>query len=575
MKRLQKIVLGLVCAALMCFTCACGNGNTGGGGGTTDTGIDYNGTVNLFVPFDTFAYNGLERVKSAYRRLHPETKINITKGGDSYTTAVEGVVLAPEETDIDIVQINVVSQYYGTDKIIDFTPYLNQRNPYGEKNAAGQYPVWRTMLEEEAYVTEDNSFTVPSLSFESNYVVVYYSKQLFEKHGWTEPKNWSELLSLLQSAKDAGYTNPLGLNYDKPGVESIMTGLIMQMYMDQYFRDVIDEAHSQDGDYSYIDSLDYDWSYSADNEFIDSRSGYTYNLSRLINAYFKEDSTCNPASARFADMMTNLKDLTGFASSNYTGATIRNYFHNGVLTEITTDNKYKESETCVLFCNRLDYITDFQSSVGTVLGEANNVVPTDKLNDYLGWFTLPAMPDNQTVEGGAPAAGNVRTFGGPNHHPMGVINRNNKKRTDLAMDFMKFWYSPQGMDEYYSYYSERGIVCPLKLLVKDYELPENVKIDTGTDNIGTCVNNPYFEIGNGYNDTIQSGMGDTVRNNYVSIVREFLNPSNTSGWSGFGTRMLTNMQSGFPYWASYKNLKVTSYANISDYYRNSPIKAKQ
>ena len=571
MKKLNKLCACLLCAVMAFAFAGCNSDEE-------QNNDMYNGTINIFVPFDTYATNALTYVKNAYRRLHPQTTINITNGGDSYEQAVEGIILAPEESDIDIVQVNVVSQYYGTDKIVDFTPYLRRRNPYGTPNANGQYPVWSTMLSEEARRVEENGYTVPHLSFESNYVAVYYSKQLFETNGWEEPKNWAEMTELLRSAKEKGYTAPLGLNYDKSGIGGIMSGMVLQMYMDQYFRDIIDEVHSQDGDYSYIDSIDSVWEYDPSNPAVDARSGYTYNMSRLINAYFNTDEY-NPKSARFADMMTNFKELLSYSSETYNSSTIRNFFHNGVLTELTEDNKFGKAETCVLFVNRLDYLSDFQSAIGSVLkanGEiSTDMIPTDKLGDYLGWFALPAMPDNASVEGGAPASQTVRTYGGPNHHPMGIINRNNKKRTDLAVDFMQFWYSPQGMEEYYSYYSERGIVCPLKILVNDFALPENIVIDTRVTDFGICVDNPYFEMGMGYNNTILSSEGGTVRDKFLQTLRDYLSPAESKGWNAFGSQLFGHVRSGFAKWADYKYLKVQTPDNITDYYTITPFKSKQ
>lgn len=572
MNLFKKITVAFMCMCMFFAFAACGGGGNGGGGSTNDGAIDYNGTINIKVPFDDNAYNGLKRVISAYRRKHPETTINVTRETGNYTTAVEGIITAPEETNIDIVQINVVSQYYGTDKIIDFTPYLNQPNPYAEE-VNGTYPVWKTMLEDDAYLMENNAYTVPALSFESNYVMVSYSKQLFAANGWTEPKNWTELIALLHDAKDKGYTNPLGLNCDADGVGGIMSGMVLQMYMDQYFRDIIDVAHSQPGDYSYIRALDSKWEYSAEDVNIDSQSRYTFNFSRLINAYFNTNDF-NPASVRFADMMNNFKQLASYSHTSRDAAESRNSFNNGVLDALGSLSCAK-SDISVLFVNRMDFLSDFQASIGDVLEMPNGIIETSELEDYIGWFALPAMPDNQNVEGGAPVANNVRMCGGPTHHPMGVINRNNKKRTDLTMDFLKFWYSPAGMDEFYGYYSERGLVCPLKVLVKDFELPDGVKIDTGLDDAGVSINNPYFEIAVGYNETIQSSNGGTVRDKYRDIIYNYLK-SGSYDWASSGERLFSAISSGFSDWAGrYKNMKITSYENITDYYKNSPFKSRQ
>jgi ABC-type glycerol-3-phosphate transport system substrate-binding protein len=413
---------------------------------------------------------------------------------------------------------------------------------------------------------------VPSLSFESNYLTVCYSKQLFEKYGWSEPTDWESLLNLLAAAKAEGYTSPLALNYDKSGVEGIMFGYTLYMYLDQYFRDIIDVAHSQDGDFSYIEEVDSDWVYSADDSEVDMRSGYTYNISRLIDAYFN-GTEYNATSARFADMMANYKELLSYSSPTYTSGTARNAFHNGVLTELG-GTEFKKSESAVLYVCRMDYLSDFQSSIGSVLKFEDERIPADQLENYLGWFNLPAMTDNSSVEGGAPAATNVRTFGGPNHHPMGVLNHNDQKRTALVMDFMMFWYSPEGMDYYYENYGNKGIVCPLKCLVKNYDYPENIQLDAQKNFNGICVLNPYFEVGLGYDSAVQSSDGGTVRDKYVSTIRDYLD-SGTNDWSSYGVKMDAAVRSGFSDWASRKNMKISSPEEIKNYIVNSPFKITQ
>lgn len=574
MKLFQKLLCAVLALAFAFALAACGGtgktpgGEDPGGGGNTEL----SGTINIYIPFGTTDQNALRQVANAYMRLHRNVTVNIQANpSDQYTEAVRGIILAPEETDMDIVQINVVSEYYGTDRIVEFSSYLNQRNPYGTPDENGTYPIWKDMLEEEAYFTDEGSYTIPALSYESNYLMVFYSKQLFENNGWTAPTTWQELLNLLDSARTAGYVNPLGLNYDESGVENFYFGSIQQMYLDQYFRDVINTVHSQDGDYSYIDSVNYGWEYSADDPYVDSREQYTYNLSRLIDAYFN-GSEINATSARFADMMANLYELTRYSSSAYTAATMRNAFHNGVLTALGGAS-YTPAESCVLYVSRMDYISDFQTSIGAVLDFPNDSIPADQIDDYLGWFVLPAMPDNASVDGGAPAADNVRPFGGPDHHPMGVINHNDQERTNLVMDFMMFWYSPQGMDYFYGAYGDVGTALPLTCLVRDVEKPVNSLVENIPTFEGLCSLNPYLEIGIGYDASIYGSSG-TVRDGYVSVIRNYLT-SSSSDWSSYGTQVHSTISSGFANYAAAENLRFTDPAESVNYFQNSPYRTTQ
>ena len=570
MKVFRKL-LCFLCAAFLAFgLAACGGSNTPGQGGGDDG--ELSGTINIYVPFGSTDQRALQQVANAYMRLNRNVTVNIQANpSDQYTEAVRGIILAPEETDIDIVQINVASEYYGTDRIVEFTSYLNQRNPYGEANENGNYPIWRDMLEEEAYFTDDGSYTIPALSYESNYLMVFYSKDLFEDNGWEPPQTWEELLGLLAAARKAGYVNPLGLNYDETGVENFYFGSCLQMYMDQYFRDVIDTVHSQEGDYSYIDSIDYGWEYSSEDPYVDSREQYTYNISRLIDVYFN-GSDINANSARFADMMANFYELTRYSSSSYTAATMRNAFHNGVLTALGGAS-YSKAESCVLYMGRMDYISDFQTSIGAVLDFPNDSIPSDQIDDYLGWFVLPAMPDNASVSGGAPAADNVRPFGGPDHHPMGVINHNDQERTNLVMDFMMFWYSPQGMDNFYGYYGDIGTALPLTCLVKDVQKPENSMVENISEFEGLCSLNPYLEIGIGYDVSIYGSSG-TVRDGFVDTIRSYLT-SSSSAWSSYGQTMHSIILSGFSNYASAENLRFSVPADSVNYFQNSPYRTTQ
>ena len=86
MKKLNKLCACLLCAVLAFAVAGCNSDEE-------QNNDMYNGTINIFVPFDTYATNALTYVKNAYRRLHPQTTINITNGGDSYEQAVEGIIL--------------------------------------------------------------------------------------------------------------------------------------------------------------------------------------------------------------------------------------------------------------------------------------------------------------------------------------------------------------------------------------------------------------------------------------------------------------------------------------------------
>ncbi len=566
LKKAYLIVLTLILALTTCLT---GCGKPEDNSASTDGG-ELSGEINVFLPLDAYSKKALENVKIAYRQINKNVQINIdtVQDADAYTKAVEGIILATKNTEADIVQTNVVSQYYGTDKIVDFTQYLNQKNKYSENGNT----VWKKMLDEDAYRTEDSMQTIPNISFQSNCVLAYYNKKVFSENGWSVPTDWASLLDLLKKAREAGYTNPLGVNYDKSGIEGNVFGWLLRMYADQYFRDVVETVHSQEKDFSYIEDVDYGWEFDLNDSTVDMRSNYTYNISRLIDAYFN-GNTINTESARYADMMANFYDLTRYCSSSYTASGIRDAFHKGVLN--IENGSYPRSESAVVYISRLDYMSDYQTSLGSVLKYADDRIPVDEFQSSLGWFELPAMTDNAKVAGGAPASNALRTLGGPDHRPVGIVKRN-QAQTNLCIDFLKFLFSKQGMEAYYEVYADMGIICSLNCLVKGFEVPSEIKVEGIPSFEGDCGLNPYQFFSLGYSEkNVQSSTGGTVNDGVVSAIQGYLTNAEYSSWDSYGKTIYDKMLSGFGEYASWKGFKYSAAGEANKYFVINPYKVKQ
>ena len=344
------------------------------------------------------------------------------------------------------------------------------------------------------------------------------------------------------------------MNFDEAGLESNNFNWVLQMYMDQYFRDMIDVAHSKEGDYSRIPEIDDVWQYDPDDPINDSPSVYTYNFTRVVNEYFKDGSTFNTDSARFADLMGNIKELASYASTDYSSSAIRQRFQNDALT-VSDTQEYDLNNRVAVYLLRLDYITDHQKSLGQAMGKPNGVVPTEELSDMLGWFTLPAMPDNGGD--GAPAADDLRTLGGPDHHPLALVNRDAEK-TELCIDFLKYLFSPQGFDEYYRHYKNLGKVCAMQCYLKDYELPAEVSIEGETEFVGDCSTNPYKLFATYYSEN--SGIlatGGMLQDLVNAEISEYLRASSGTAWAAYGEEILRLMKDAFPNYAKWRGLKET------------------
>ena len=478
---------------------------------------------------------------------------------------MDGLLKYPDKQAGDIIQANTVAQYYGTGKLVDFTPYLNSKNPYNENK------VWKTTLREDAYRTDDKTQEIYNLSMEGNALVAFYNKKIFAQYDVEVPSDWNSLISALDTLKLAGYTAPLGLNYDAGGLDSNNFNWVQQMYMDQYFRDMIDDAHSQSSDYSYISEIDDVWEYDAADPLNDSRKGYSYNFTRVVNSYFKDGSKYNTKSARYAEMMKNMKKLVSYSSSDYSNSVVRQRFQQDALA--AEGKNYELKSRVAVYLLRLDYITDHQKSLGQALGKANGILPISELSQMLGWFPLPAMPNNGGA--GAPAADNVRTLGGPDHHPFALVNRDADK-TALCMDFLKYLFSPTGFDEYYKHYKNLGKVCAMQCYLKDYTLPAEVSIAGKLNFDGDCSTNPYRLFANWYTENTgimaPSGKVQTLVNSQIA---DYLRADGDgSDWASYGANIYNIMADGFSNYASWRKLKwndLAAYTSANVNYSTDPM----
>lgn len=273
MKSLKKILAATFSMLFLFSFAACGNSGVSSSSGNQEKirplrrrrAAEPSKAVRsiFFFPSTPMSETALENVGNSYAKMMKgkgvNVRINVRSSQDpqGYITSVDGLLKYPDKQAGDIIQANTVAQYYGTGKLVDFTPYLNSKNPYNENM------VWKTTLREDAYRTDDKTQEIYNLSMEGNALVAFYNKKIFAQYDVEVPSDWNSLISALDTLKLAGYTAPLGLNYDAGGLDSNNFNWVQQMYMDQYFRDMIDDAHSQSSDYSYISEIDDVWEYDA------------------------------------------------------------------------------------------------------------------------------------------------------------------------------------------------------------------------------------------------------------------------------------------------------------------------
>ncbi len=588
MKKLTKLLLAIMLALSVGLTavgCATGGENPGGEnpGGENPGGNNPGGgnepitaTIDFYTTVNVVEQSALQQVANAYSDLQYENGNNITvmvrnnTDPSAYTQTVRNL-LANGVSNPTIANTSVAPEYYDSGRILDLSGYLEEPNEYIEGNTA-----WMDALEEDAYRSRQTgaSSIVPGLSYSSNYTTVYYNKAAMRSVLGDDPIvaedgtidntqiTWEWFMNALETAQNSGlnFDYPLGVSTSTQsfGTDSFTIGsTIIDTYLDQYFRDFLEEVHSQEGDYSYISSIDSVWEYDTENATLDLPNVYTYNMNRVVDTFFNQEGY-NPLSDRYEELMENLYEFFSYADPEARYNDVFNRFNETVITYEEKGGTYDDMK--LFYVEDLTYIRTYRDAFKTTNSNGATVYPTaSEIADELGWFILPAMDSD--LEG---VADNVRPNGGPSEN-YGVLSTGEQSLDEIAVDFLRYLFSPDGQSAIYASY-EASNYAPINMrqLVKNVTIPESIDYTGLIDVEGDCSNNPYriFGKGTGLTTITVGSSGEYVTDQIASLLSGYFRGSN-SDWAAQAQSMFDILCSGFADYANENNFIYTDYSQAA------------
>lgn len=598
MKKFAKLLTALLLAlavGVSVIGCSTGTGtggnddgdNVGGNGGDGgDTNTSVTATIDFYTTVNIVEQSALQQVANAYSDLQYEKGNDITviirnnTDPSAYTQTVRNL-LANGVTNPTIANTSVAPEYYSSGKILDLSGYLEEPNPYIEGNTA-----WADALESDAYRARQTgaSTIIPGLSYSSNYTTVYYSKAavldvlgddpIVSEDGTIDNSKitWEWMLNALETAKnsDKNFTTPFGVSTSLQsfGTDSFTIGsAIIDTYLDQYFRDYLEEVHSQEGDYSYISSVDSVWQYDPNNASLDLPNSYTYNMNRVVDTYFNQTGY-NPLSERYEELMENLYQLFSYCDNEAGYNDVFNRFNETIITYEDKGGTYSDMK--LFYVEDLSYIRTYRDAFKTTNSSGATVYPTaEQIASEIGWFMLPAIDSD--LKG---VADNVRPNGGPNEN-FGVLSTGEQSVDEIAVDFLRYLFSPDGQAAIYASY-EASNYAPINMrqLVKNVSIPESIDY-TGLVSVeGDCSNNPYriFGKATGLSTITIGSSGEYVTEKVAELLSVYFRGSD-SDWSKQGANMFDIIKSGFSNYATENNFIYTDYtqaASATNNLVNSP-----
>ena len=248
---------------------------------STDT---LKGTININVAGNN--QDVWQRMAADYETLHPNVKVVVDlKPQDSHYADYISAGFASGTPSFDLVFANQNASLYNAGKFLDFSPYLNQPDPY-----LGGKP-WKDGMNMSTMLAGNTTGThVYLLNLQTVQVLWFYNKAAFAKAGITGiPTTWQQLLDACAKLKKAGYI-PLALGGDYNTLWAANGGWLFRMYADQYTRSNISDERSQPGDYTYDSTIDPKWKYNAADPFNDDNNKVTVNPLRRFLAVQKSFS---------------------------------------------------------------------------------------------------------------------------------------------------------------------------------------------------------------------------------------------------------------------------------------------
>lgn len=601
MKKLLSALLTSILAFVLAFSAvACGGGNdsgtstggdssSNGGASSSGGGTKKNVTIEFYTTVNIVEKNALQAVADAYSDYKYNTEgVNvevILDNNDNPATYMDNVRKMAEDgvSAPTIVMTSVASEYYGSNKFVDLSEYLEDVNPYMSGKT-----VWKDGLEADAYRTQvsGSTMTIPGLSYSSNYLTVYYNKNAVKTilkgdsavgaDGTIDQTKitWSWLINALKKAKDSDsrFATPFGLSKSEQscGEGSFnMLSHLVNMYLDQYYRDFTQKVHSENGDYSYNEEIDPDWTYNAEDAGNDAVDKYSYNLNKVVDLFFNQEGY-NPTSARYAEVMQNLYELMSYADNTASYNDTFNFFNNTTSVFEGKDASYKNLR--LFYVEALDYVRTYRDAFKTQSGGKVTYASAEQISKELGWFLMPAMePSAEALAAGATT--NVRAFGGPQEN-YGIVNSGNSETTAEAIDFLMYLFSPTGQNAIYSSYkAANNAPITMRQLVKNVDIPKAIDYAIIKAE-GDCTTAPYLVFGkcSGMNTATVNGTIETVSSKVAKSMSNYFK-GRTSTWDG--TETFRAIKDGFKSYSEDKNFIYNDYTQVSSKtngLKNSPFK---
>ena len=429
---------------------------------TTGMGKKFKGQLIISVNGTDAEDASFKALVEAYKKVQPDVKL-VLEGppqGTEYATWL-GTQLAAGDIRPDIVSGNYQPTYV---KYVNLDKYRFQTNPYTGRT-------WDEDLDWDFFVARDAKGQRQMIATEAVHILWFYNKDLFTKAGANVPTNWDELADACDKLLEAGIT-PISTNFQWK-----LPQWVIQIYLNQYFPEWVEEVRAQPGDYNYDPELDGKFTYSSSDAFVDGK--FNPNPVRRLKAI--KEGRIQYNTPEFIELVNNMKKVFPRCASK------------SLFVDSTDYSEFLQQEVAMIIDGTWSLpglTTDMKNLKNLDAKKLEDLKITDasKLQPFeWGNFENPPMTGGLVKQG-------VRSVESASGVYGSIIDKN-AEQTELASDFLMFWFSKPG----YQAYIDGGIASPQgynmagPIMVRDITLPEDMQAMIGSIKMmGNAENGRYY-----------------------------------------------------------------------------------
>ena len=305
MKSIRKMFSFLVAVLLMAACVACSDDvvNTGGGSGSfyideeiynklpaeyqfdvdalKENKSKYSGTLYMARAYAD-ELSGWEYVYDAYEKMYPNVTIVNAEysSGQSMKSALT-VQMSSSSTEVGLMQGNYVDdllKQYGYNFQGGFVDTVN---PYASPAGEGNEVLVGDLLDDYTY----ENLAATRITFQKTSTCFFVNTTALAEVGLTaeDIQTWDDIIDACALLQAKGYTAPFGIGGANDSVTSKDFKWMYRIYLDQYYRDLIDDIQVQPEDYNYNKNKAEAFEFSFEKNDYETDPNYAVNSMRGYN----------------------------------------------------------------------------------------------------------------------------------------------------------------------------------------------------------------------------------------------------------------------------------------------------